>query len=41
MSYDQNGIPVLSNAGVNEPVRTKLADIKVPTDLQQSLHRKQ
>ncbi len=34
LSYDQNGIPVLSNAGVNEPTRTKVAEIKPPSDLQ-------
>lgn len=34
MSYDQNGIPVLSNAGVNEPIRSKVGEIKPPGELE-------
>ena len=33
MTYDPNGIPRLANAGVNEPTRTKVAEIKPPSDL--------
>ena len=32
LSYDQNGIPVLSNAGINEPIRTKVEEITPPSE---------